>query len=57
MRKNVGMVGMSQRIKIWGRGGKKCRVGGMVGGILKIKIWGWGWQFLTQGEGDGDGLI
>ena len=33
--------------------GKKCRGGGMVGVIWKIKIWGWGWQFLTQEDGDG----
>ena len=44
VRKNVGMVGVLQ--KSGGGDGKKCRGGGMVWVIWKIKIWGWGWQFL-----------
>ena len=36
VRKNVGMVGVLQKIKIWGWGGKKCRGGGLVGVILNI---------------------
>ena len=71
MRKNVGMVGLLQKIKIWGWGGKKCRGGdgrdniknknlGMGVAVFNPGGGGWGWFDIVIAkkiEGGGGGRV